>query len=201
MKIIFLLFISFLINSTPLKAQKCAIRDDYNPLNDSLSWVVGKKSNRFEFYIEKDKPNKVYLLISILTTPKLRTTVGDSMIFKLDDGTVIRLQNCKNYNADIEKHKFFLAELEFVYFTLLLPINHVELKKLSKNIVNSMSIHLQASNISAENLLAMLDKKNTSKLVTVNQSNGYLNFDFRKSTKRLRKRMIRNATCALKYIP
>lgn len=198
MKQILILFYVFSVSK--LFSQNCKVREDYNPLTDSLCWKIGKE-HEFAIFVDKHIPKHTYLNISVITPTKLMTMVGDSAWITLEDGYMIKLRNGKNTKHTSDKIKAVFIDFNYQYITFLAPISHEDLRRLSKTKVKGYLIKLHAS-MNANSGALNYEKRPVvvAKFTTYEEKNYFIEIKVNKLIPRMRNEILRFATCADKYI-
>ncbi|WP_097126783.1 hypothetical protein [Spirosoma fluviale] len=188
------------VGSNDLTAQPLKVREDINPINDSLCWVVGT-TDFFEFIINKDAPGENWVMMSVLTPNRLASAVGDSAWIILDDGYVINLCSSKNTRAKRDVYKVLYVEIDYQYMRFLAAIKSEDIRRMAAVNVKKMMFNLNPT--INPNLGAVRDLKKhplIPKTSTFINTGNHIEVRINKIYPKQRKRILATAVYTGKYI-
>jgi hypothetical protein len=182
-----------------LIAQQCDIKEEINPLNDSLCWTIGTKDH-LEFIVDKNAPGRNWISITVLSPGKLSSSIGDSAWLLLDNNYVIRLSSSKNFRSSTETLKALYVEIDYYYIRFLSEIESNDIKRMVTNKVQKISFNLHPIfNLNYE-ISRVKKHPFIPKTSTYTLMDGHVAVRINKITQRQQKDILNTAACADKYV-
>lgn len=194
----FLFFLALLLSTSLSFAQRVTVREDFNPVTDSLEWVVGHK-DWAEVYVGKAESENALLKIVQLVLAPYQTTSRDSAWLFLQDGHLIKAANAKALPSRREKYWAGFVDLELDYIELLLPIRTEDLRRLAQSNVTKVTMRFYAPNPEQQKNFARNLRKGLTKLSPVTVAQDYVEVTHHKVRRRWQKLVVRAATMAAEY--
>lgn len=189
----------FTIDMGNLIAQSCKVREDINPVNDSLCWTIGTKDH-FELIIDKNEPGKNWVRLTVVSPGKLSSTIGDSAWLQLDDGYVIKLSSTKNFGSVTEEFKALYVKIDYYCLRFFAEIKSSDIKRMTTQKVEKISFDLNP--IFNLNYKISEAKKHpfVPKSSTYTLRDGYVAVRINKLSRRQQQDILNTTACAEKYV-
>ena len=193
------LLLALSLQTTAALGQRCTVREEFNPVTDSLEWVVGNK-DRLEFYVGKAEPPNVLLKISEFILEPHQTTARDSVWLLLEDGQAIGTANAKALPSRPEKYWAGFVNLELDFIELLLPIRTEDLRRLAQSNVTKVTMRFYTPNPEQQKNFARKLRKGLTKSSPVTVAQDYVEVTHHKVRRRWQQLVVKAAGMAVGYV-
>lgn len=192
------LLLALVFQTTTSFAQRCTVREEFNPATDSLDWVVGHK-DWAEFYVGKSEPPALLLKITEFVLEPHQTTANDSVWLWLDDGHLLKAANAKAALSRREKYWAGFVSIEFDYIELYLPIGAEELRRLAHSKIAKVRMRFYTPNPGQQKNFARKLRKGLTKSSPVVQAEDYVEVTHHKVRRRWKNFVVKAAATAAEY--
>ncbi len=193
------LLLALALGTTPLFAQRCSVREEFNPATDSLDWVVGHK-DWAEFYVGKSQPQSVLLKIAEMALfAQHQTTAKDSVWLLLEDGHMIKGANARAAPSRHEKYWAGFVDVELDFIELYLPIGAEDLRRLAQSKVKKVTMRFYTPNPAQQKNFARKLRKGLPKSSPVIQGDGYVELTHHKVRRRWKNFVLKAAGMEAEY--
>lgn len=193
------LLLALSLQTTAALGQRCTVREEFNPVTDSLEWVVGNK-DRLEFYVGKAEPPNVLLKISEFILEPHQTTARDSVWLLLEDGQAIGTANTKASPSRREKYWAGFVNLELDFIELLLPIRTEDVRRLAQSNVTKVTMRFYTPNPEQQKNFARKLRKGLTKSSPVTVAQDYVEVTHHKVRRGWQKLVVKAAEMAVGYV-